>query len=110
MASPCSSRTTGSRAVLKVPSISFITLGCPKNEVDTDRMRAAVIGSAYTLSDDIDDADVDNLDLGEDGGLHILEVCGRKRSCAYCVFLCVRLPARYVRVRACVGEGGIVCA
>ena len=58
MASPCSSRTTGSRAVPNVPSISFITLGCPKNEVDTDRMRAAVIASAYMLSDDIDDADV----------------------------------------------------
>jgi ribosomal protein S12 methylthiotransferase len=40
------------------PSIAFITLGCPKNEVDTDRMRAAVAGSAYALADEPTDADV----------------------------------------------------
>lgn len=40
------------------PSIAFITLGCPKNEVDTDRMRAAVLSSTYLLVEDIDDADV----------------------------------------------------
>ena len=34
------------------PSIAFITLGCPKNEVDTDRMRAAVAGSSYRLEGD----------------------------------------------------------
>jgi len=44
--------------VSHVPALAFITLGCPKNEVDTDRMRAAVLSSAYTLVDDIDDADV----------------------------------------------------
>lgn len=40
------------------PAIAFITLGCPKNEVDTDRMRAAVAGSAYTLATEPADADV----------------------------------------------------
>jgi len=40
------------------PAIAFITLGCPKNEVDSDRMRAAVAGSAYTLAADPADADV----------------------------------------------------
>jgi ribosomal protein S12 methylthiotransferase len=40
------------------PAIAFITLGCPKNEVDTDRMKAAVAGSAYTLAEDPADADV----------------------------------------------------
>jgi ribosomal protein S12 methylthiotransferase len=40
------------------PAIAFITLGCPKNEVDSDRMRAAVAGSAYTLAEDPSDADV----------------------------------------------------
>lgn len=40
------------------PSIAFITLGCPKNEVDSDRMKAAVIASAYTLADEPADADV----------------------------------------------------
>lgn len=39
-------------------SISFITLGCPKNEVDSDRMRALVAGSAYHLADDLKDADI----------------------------------------------------
>ncbi len=36
----------------KTPSIAFVTLGCPKNEVDTDRMRAAVAASSYRLEDD----------------------------------------------------------
>lgn len=40
------------------PSVAFITLGCPKNEVDTDRMRAAVAGSAYSVAEDLDLADV----------------------------------------------------
>ena len=40
------------------PAIAFITLGCPKNEVDTDRMRAAVLGSAYALAEQPADADV----------------------------------------------------
>ncbi|MCE5203820.1 MAG: 30S ribosomal protein S12 methylthiotransferase RimO [Coriobacteriales bacterium] len=43
---------------MSVPSIAFITLGCPKNEVDTDRMRAAVNASAYTVSVSSEDADV----------------------------------------------------
>jgi len=40
------------------PAVAFITLGCPKNEVDTDRMRATVIASAYALAEDPSDADV----------------------------------------------------
>jgi ribosomal protein S12 methylthiotransferase len=44
--------------VPRPPAIAFITLGCPKNEVDTDRMRAAVLASDYTLAEDTDDADV----------------------------------------------------
>lgn len=40
------------------PRVAFITLGCPKNEVDTDRMRAAVSSSNFALADDVDDADV----------------------------------------------------
>lgn len=42
----------------QTPSVAFITLGCPKNEVDTDRMRAAVASSPYTLADSPDHADV----------------------------------------------------
>lgn len=40
------------------PAIAFVTLGCPKNEVDSDRMAALVAASAYQLADDPDDADV----------------------------------------------------
>ncbi len=40
------------------PAVFFLTLGCPKNEVDTDRMRAAVLASSYRLADDADDADI----------------------------------------------------
>ncbi len=39
-------------------SVAFVTLGCPKNEVDSDRMAAAVAGSAYHLVDDPARADV----------------------------------------------------
>ncbi len=38
--------------------VAFITLGCPKNEVDSERMRALVSASAYELVDSLDDADV----------------------------------------------------
>ncbi|MBW6468544.1 MAG: 30S ribosomal protein S12 methylthiotransferase RimO [Coriobacteriia bacterium] len=40
------------------PAIAFITLGCPKNEVDSDRMRASVVASEYRFAADLDDADV----------------------------------------------------
>jgi ribosomal protein S12 methylthiotransferase len=41
-----------------VPAIAFVTLGCPKNEVDSDRMAAAVTASEYRLVSDPEDADV----------------------------------------------------
>jgi len=39
-------------------SVAFITLGCPKNEVDTDRMRASLVGSAFSRCEDPEDADI----------------------------------------------------
>jgi ribosomal protein S12 methylthiotransferase len=39
-------------------SVHFVTLGCPKNEVDTDRMAAAVDSSDHTRVASLDDADV----------------------------------------------------
>lgn len=39
-------------------SVAFVTLGCPKNEVDTDRMRALVTASAYRVVEDVTMADV----------------------------------------------------
>lgn len=41
-----------------MPSIAFVTLGCPKNEVDSDRMAASVSASAYRLVEDTSEADV----------------------------------------------------
>ena len=37
--------------------ILFITLGCAKNEVDTDRMRALLLAAGFAEADGVDDAD-----------------------------------------------------
>ena len=37
--------------------ILFITLGCAKNEVDTDRMRALLLASGFEETFDVEDAD-----------------------------------------------------
>ncbi|MBK5211235.1 MAG: 30S ribosomal protein S12 methylthiotransferase RimO [Coriobacteriia bacterium] len=39
-------------------TVAFITLGCPKNEVDTDKMRAQIEHSVYQVTDNIDVADI----------------------------------------------------
>ncbi|MDY2778203.1 MAG: 30S ribosomal protein S12 methylthiotransferase RimO [Collinsella sp.] len=39
-------------------SLLFITLGCAKNEVDTDRMRSLLIAAGYEEAHDVADADV----------------------------------------------------
>jgi ribosomal protein S12 methylthiotransferase len=36
----------------------YVTLGCAKNEVDTDRMRSLLIDAGYGVADDVDSADV----------------------------------------------------
>lgn len=40
------------------PSILYITLGCAKNEVDTDRMRALLLADGFAEAESADDADV----------------------------------------------------
>jgi len=40
------------------PSIYFSTLGCPKNEADTDHMKSLVQLAGYVLADNSDEADV----------------------------------------------------
>jgi ribosomal protein S12 methylthiotransferase len=42
----------------RAPAVAFVTLGCPKNEVDTDRMRAATAASAYSVVTEPAQADV----------------------------------------------------
>lgn len=39
------------------PAVAFVTLGCPKNEVDTDRMRAALSAASFRIVDDPENAD-----------------------------------------------------
>ncbi len=41
-----------------MPSVAFVTLGCAKNEVDTDRMRARVLKASYPVVEDSLEADV----------------------------------------------------
>ena len=41
----------------EAPQVLFVTLGCAKNEVDTDRMRSLLLRAGYGEADDTDDAD-----------------------------------------------------
>ena len=52
MANPSSSPTTDS------PRCLFVTLGCAKNEVDTDRMRALLLEAGFGEAAEVDDADL----------------------------------------------------
>ena len=38
--------------------VHFVSLGCPKNRVDTETMLAGLPGARYTITADPDDADV----------------------------------------------------
>jgi len=40
------------------PGVFFLTLGCPKNEVDSEVMKGAVRSSAFRVAEDADDADI----------------------------------------------------
>lgn len=42
----------------QAPCVAFVTLGCAKNEVDTDRMRALVTASGMRVTDSVEEADV----------------------------------------------------
>ncbi|WP_455137150.1 30S ribosomal protein S12 methylthiotransferase RimO [Thermophilibacter sp.] len=55
MGSPCSSSTTASAAA---PRFLLVTLGCAKNEVDSDRMRALLLAAGLEEADEPADADV----------------------------------------------------
>ena len=51
--SACDGRADG----VSAPRISFVTMGCAKNEVDTEHMRARATGAGYALTDDPETAD-----------------------------------------------------
>lgn len=44
--------------VNRTPRIAFVTLGCAKNEVDTDKMQARLAATGFSIVDDVDDADL----------------------------------------------------
>lgn len=46
------------QGTLQSPAILFVTLGCAKNEVDTDRMRSLLLRAGYSETADADVADV----------------------------------------------------
>lgn len=54
MASPCSSSTTASPRA----RVLLVTLGCAKNEVDTDRMRALLLRAGFAEASSASEADV----------------------------------------------------
>lgn len=53
MASPSSTSTTAD-----APRVLFVTLGCAKNEADTDRMRALLLAAGFAEAAEVEDADV----------------------------------------------------
>lgn len=56
MASRSSSPTTAERTA-RTPAVAFVTLGCPKNEADSDRM-AGLLGRSFRITADVEEADV----------------------------------------------------
>jgi len=85
------------------PRVAFVTLGCPKNEVDSDRMAASLTG-AFDLVADIDAADAVVLntcafirEATEESIAVILDVVGEWKSANAARRLVVTgcLPSRY---------------
>ncbi len=58
MASPSSLSTTDRAGRMAAPRILFVTLGCAKNEVDTDRMRALLLADGCDEVFEADEADL----------------------------------------------------
>ena len=58
MASPSSLSTTDRAGRMAAPRILFVTLGCAKNEVDTDRMRALLLADGFDEVFEADEADL----------------------------------------------------
>jgi ribosomal protein S12 methylthiotransferase len=85
------------------PAVAFVTLGCPKNEVDSDRM-AASLGRSFELVADVEDADavVVNTcsfisDATEESVAVVLELAGEWKTAAPGRLLVVAgcMPSRY---------------
>lgn len=85
------------------PAIHFTTLGCPKNEVDSDRMSASLGAAGFRITEDLDSADVAVLntcafisDAVEEAIAVILELAEWKAAVAgRAVVVTGCLPSRY---------------
>lgn len=84
--------------------ILFITLGCAKNEVDTDRMRALLISSGFEETFDVENADVAIVNTcsflasaTEESVEATLELAeGRAQGVRSCpIIMCGCVPSRY---------------
>ena len=84
--------------------ILFITLGCAKNEVDTDRMRALLISSGFEETIDVENADVAIVNTcsflasaTEESVEATLELAeGRAQGVRSCpIIMCGCVPSRY---------------
>ncbi len=84
--------------------ILFITLGCAKNEVDTDRMRALLISSSFEETFDVENADVAIVNTcsflasaTEESVEATLELAeGRAQGVRSCpIIMCGCVPSRY---------------
>lgn len=84
--------------------ILFITLGCAKNEVDTDRMRALLISSGFEETFDVESADVAIVNTcsflasaTEESVEATLELAeGRAQGVRSCpIIMCGCVPSRY---------------
>ena len=80
--------------------ILFITLGCAKNEVDTDRMRALLLAAGFAEADGVDDADAAIVNTcsflasaTEESVEATLELAEGVRSCP--IIMCGCVPSRY---------------
>ena len=49
---------TGNVSTPTAGKVLYVTLGCAKNEVDTDRMRALLTRAGFGEANDVDQADV----------------------------------------------------
>lgn len=84
--------------------ILFITLGCAKNEVDTDRMRALLLAAGFAEADGVDDADAAIVNTcsflasaTEESVEATLELAeGRAKGVRSCpIIMCGCVPSRY---------------
>ena len=104
MDSRSNSSTTDSVALRPLARCLFVTLGCAKNEVDTDRMRALLLRAGFSEAQDVDGADVILINtcsfLGSATAESIeatLELADDVKGCSTSrpIIMCGCVPSRY---------------